>query len=120
MNFASIRKSLGTSQSEIAILFGVPVANIKNWEQGLRGPDCAAITLYKLVVEKDQGVLVSMVTVACQKKYTELKDISALKRLITKIIKNSLQRSHLEVTILKSNPQWTPQELGFRVTEICF
>ncbi len=120
MNFASIRNGLNLSQAEISILFGVPAANIKNWEQGLRVPDSAAITLYKLAVEKDQGILVSMITVACQKKYTEQKEISALKRLITKIIKNDLQRSLLEVMILKSNPQWTPQELGFRATEIRF
>ena len=120
MQFASIRRSLNLSQEELSILFGVPVGSIKNWEQSLREPDSAAITLYKMVVDKDQDVLVRMATIACQKKYTDLKDIGTLKKMIIKIVKNDLLRSLLEDMILKSNPQWTPQELGFRVTEIRF
>lgn len=57
MNFANIRKSLNISQSEIAILFGVPPRNIKNWEQGRRDPDSAAITLYLLIEGKDKMCL---------------------------------------------------------------
>lgn len=59
-----------------------------------------------------------MVNVACKKQYTELKDIKALKRLITKVFKNKLLRELLEVTFLKSNAHWKPEELGFRVTKI--
>lgn len=118
MNFVKIRKSLNLSQVEMALLLGVAPASIRNWEQDLREPENAVITLYKLVEPKEQDVLVPMVTIACQKRYAELKDIRSLKKLITKVIQNKLLRSLLQVSILKSNSQWKPEELGFRVTKI--
>jgi transcriptional regulator with XRE-family HTH domain len=120
VNFSNIRKDLGVSQAEIAILFGVSAASIRNWEQCIRDPESAAITLYKLVEEQDKDILVSMVSVACQRRYSELKDIQTLKRLITKVIKNKLLRSLFEVILLKSNSHWKPEELGFRVIKIQF
>ena len=118
MDFVKIRKDLGLSQPEIAILFGIPLANIRNWEQGQRSPDSSVITLYKIVQTKDQQVLSAFVTIACQKRYYDIKEIKSLKRLVAKVINNSLLRGLLEVTFLGNNPQWEPEELGFKVTEI--
>lgn len=118
MEFVKIRKSLGLSQIQLAILFGIPVGNIRNWEQSRRGPDASAIALYRVIKSKDQGVLEHMVVLASQEKYSELKEVTALKELIGKIIKNELLRSMLELRLLEVNSHWTPEEMGFRLTRV--
>ena len=43
-----IRHKLNTSQSEFAILIGVSVSTIQNWEQGRRYPEGPARALLKI------------------------------------------------------------------------
>jgi putative transcriptional regulator len=43
-----VRRELKLSQQAYSKLLGVPVATIRDWEQGRRQPDCAAITLVKV------------------------------------------------------------------------
>lgn len=52
----SARKSLSKTQPEFAALLGVPVGTVRDWEQGRRKPDSAAITLIK-VAEKHPEAL---------------------------------------------------------------
>lgn len=118
MKYVNIRKKLDLSQSEIGILFGVPLGSIKNWEQGLRSPDSAADTLYRLVEGNDYDTLSTLVHLASNKQYHDLKDIQTVKRLITKLVMDSTCRSLLELTLMNSNRQFTPVQLGFKVTEI--
>ncbi len=107
MNFTNIRNGLNISQEELAILLGVSVKNIMNWEQSRSKPNSAAITLYRLIEGKNQSTLVSMVTIACQKKYKEFKDIQTLWGLISKLITSNLRRESLEILFLENNPQWS-------------
>lgn len=99
MDFANIRNGLSISQEELAILFGISVSNVRNWEQVRAKPNSAAITLYKLVEAKNQSTLMSLITVACQKKYDELEEIKTLKSLIAKLITSNLCRESLEALL---------------------
>ncbi len=59
----SVRKQLKKSQPSFSKLLGVPVGTIRDWEQGRKQPDSAAVTLIK-VARRNPGVLeeVSRVT----------------------------------------------------------
>ena len=52
----SARKRLKKSQREFSKLLRVPVGTIRDWEQGRKKPDSAAITLVK-VAQKNPEVL---------------------------------------------------------------
>ncbi|MGS2723057.1 helix-turn-helix domain-containing protein [Porticoccus sp. GXU_MW_L64] len=52
----SVRKSLKKSQPEFSRLLGVPIGTIRDWEQGRKQPDSAAITLIK-VAKKNPKIL---------------------------------------------------------------
>jgi putative transcriptional regulator len=52
----SVRKQLKKSQPAFSKLLGVPVGTIRDWEQGRKQPDSAAVTLIK-VAEKNPEVL---------------------------------------------------------------
>jgi putative transcriptional regulator len=44
----AIRRKLGKSQSEFALMIGVSVATLQNWEQGRRKPEGPAQALLKI------------------------------------------------------------------------
>ncbi len=46
----SVRKQLKKSQPSFSKLLGVPVATIRDWEQGRKQPDSAAVTLVKVAL----------------------------------------------------------------------
>ena len=52
----SIRLRLGKSQSEFALMIGVSVATLQNWEQGRRTPDGPARALLKVAAENPDAV----------------------------------------------------------------
>ena len=52
----SIRVSLGKSQSEFALMIGVSVSTLQNWEQGRRSPEGPARALLKVAAENPQAV----------------------------------------------------------------
>ena len=52
----AIRMKLGKSQSEFALMIGVSVATLQNWEQGRRNPGGAARALLR-VAEYDPKVV---------------------------------------------------------------
>ena len=43
----AVRKKLRASQSEFALMIGVSVATLRNWEQGRRVPDGPALALLR-------------------------------------------------------------------------
>jgi len=53
---AAIRKRTGLSQATFAAQIGVPVATLRNWEQGRRCPDGPARVLLALLA-KDPGIV---------------------------------------------------------------
>ena len=52
----AIRKKLGKSQSEFAMMIGVSVATLRNWEQGRRTPEGPARALLKVAAENPEVV----------------------------------------------------------------
>ena len=52
----AVRASLGASQSEFALMIGVSVATLQNWEQGRRQPEGPARALL-VVASKAPGVV---------------------------------------------------------------
>ncbi len=47
----AIRSKLGKSQSEFALMIGVSVSTLQNWEQGRRRPDGPAQALLRVAAE---------------------------------------------------------------------
>ena len=56
---ASIREKTGLSQSRFAVLLGVSVRTLQDWEQGRRAPSGAARTLL-LVADRNPRALVEV------------------------------------------------------------
>jgi DNA-binding transcriptional regulator YdaS (Cro superfamily) len=51
-----VRASLGASQSEFALMIGVSVATLQNWEQGRRTPDGPALALLRVAARNPKAV----------------------------------------------------------------
>ena len=52
----AIRTRLGKSQSEFAMMIGVSIATLQNWEQGRRKPEGPARALLKIAAENPDAV----------------------------------------------------------------
>ena len=52
----AIRKKLKKSQDEFALMLGVSVATLRNWEQGRRRPHGPARALLKIAAESPKAV----------------------------------------------------------------
>lgn len=52
----TVRKQLKKSQPAFSKLLGVPVGTIRDWEQGRKQPDSAAVTLIR-VAQKNPKIL---------------------------------------------------------------
>ena len=52
----SVRRKLEASQSEFALMIGVSVATLRNWEQGRRTPEGPALALLRVAAKNPQAV----------------------------------------------------------------
>ena len=52
----AVRTRLGASQSEFALMIGVSVATLQNWEQGRRTPDGPALALLRVAAKNPKAV----------------------------------------------------------------
>jgi putative transcriptional regulator len=57
-----IRLTLGKSQTEFALMIGVSVATLQNWEQGRRVPEGPARALLKVAAENPKAVAAALGT----------------------------------------------------------
>jgi putative transcriptional regulator len=53
----SLRADLGQSQAEFALMIGVSVATLRNWEQGRRTPDGPAVALLHVAAHNPEAVV---------------------------------------------------------------
>jgi putative transcriptional regulator len=53
----AVRAKLGTSQTEFALMIGVSVATLRNWEQGRRTPDGPALALLRVAARNPKAVI---------------------------------------------------------------
>jgi putative transcriptional regulator len=52
----AVRAKLGASQTEFALMIGVSVATLQNWEQGRRTPDGPALALLRVAAKNPKAV----------------------------------------------------------------
>lgn len=52
----AVRDSLGKSQTEFAMMIGVSVATLRNWEQGRRTPEGPAQALLRVAAHNPKAV----------------------------------------------------------------
>jgi len=52
-----IRQKLKKSQAEFALMIGVSISTLQNWEQGRRRPDGPAQALLKIAAERPDAVI---------------------------------------------------------------
>ena len=53
----AVRAKLGASQAEFALMFGVSVATLRNWEQGRRTPEGPALALLRVAARNPKAVI---------------------------------------------------------------
>ena len=56
----AVRAKLGSSQTEFALLIGVSVATLRNWEQGRRSPDGPALALLRVAAKNPKAVVAAL------------------------------------------------------------
>ena len=52
----AIRRRLHMSQHEFADAFRIPVATLKNWEQGRRAPDAPAVAYLQVIARRPKEI----------------------------------------------------------------
>ena len=62
VDIKNIRLRLKKSQSEFAMMIGVSVSTLQNWEQGRRRPEGPARALLKVASEKPEAVVEALST----------------------------------------------------------
>jgi putative transcriptional regulator len=58
----AVRAKLGTSQAEFALLIGVSVGTLRNWEQGRRTPEGPALALLRVAARNPRAVIEALHT----------------------------------------------------------
>jgi putative transcriptional regulator len=53
----AVRSKLGASQAEFALMIGVSVSTLRNWEQGRRTPDGPALALLRVAAKNPKAVI---------------------------------------------------------------
>ena len=61
---ASLRRRLRLSQGAFATLFGIPLATVKDWEQGRRTPDAPARAYLRVIERNPKAVRSALKTAA--------------------------------------------------------
>lgn len=56
----AIRAKLGRSQTEFALMIGVSVATLRNWEQGRRVPEGPALALLRVAAQDPDAVVAAL------------------------------------------------------------
>ena len=56
-NVRAIRSKLAKSQEEFALMIGVSVATLQNWEQGRRRPEGPARALLRVAAKNPQAIV---------------------------------------------------------------
>ncbi len=115
MDPKSIREKHQLSQSEMAVLLGVSVSNITNWESGRRSAKGATETLYLLVETEDKQDILPLVRIACARKYMSLKEAVAAVRLSQKLCSGVIS-SMLQISVAEHNRQYSYEDLGIRTS----
>jgi putative transcriptional regulator len=58
----TVRAKLGVTQAEFALMIGVSVATLRNWEQGRRKPEGPALALLRVAARNPKAVIQALHT----------------------------------------------------------
>ncbi len=58
----ALREKTGLSQTKFAVMIGVPVGTLRNWEQCRRKPDATAVALLKALQADTEAVVKALHT----------------------------------------------------------
>ncbi len=64
LDVAALRRRLRLSQGAFATLFGIPLATLKDWEQGRRKPDAPARAYLRVISQNPKAVRTTLKTAA--------------------------------------------------------
>jgi putative transcriptional regulator len=64
IDVAAVRRRLRLSQGAFATLFGIPLATLKDWEQGRRQPDAPARAYLRVIARDPKAVRRALATAA--------------------------------------------------------
>ena len=64
LDIAALRRRLRLSQGAFATLFGIPLATLKDWEQGRRTPDAPARAYLRVISQNPKAVRSALKTAA--------------------------------------------------------
>ena len=64
IDVAALRRRLRLSQGAFATLFGIPLATVKDWEQGRRQPDAPARAYLRVIARDPKAVRRALATAA--------------------------------------------------------
>jgi putative transcriptional regulator len=56
----TVRARLGQTQEEFALMIGVSLATLRNWEQGRRQPDGPALALLRVTAKNSRAVAAAL------------------------------------------------------------
>jgi putative transcriptional regulator len=56
----AVRARLGQTQEQFALMIGVSVATLRNWEQGRRNPDGPALALLRVAARNPEAVAAAL------------------------------------------------------------
>ena len=59
-DIATLRHRLRLSQGAFAALFGIPLATVKDWEQGRRSPDAPARAYLRVIAQNPKAVRLAL------------------------------------------------------------
>jgi putative transcriptional regulator len=62
MDIKGIRQQFGKSQAEFALMIGVSISTLQDWEQGRRRPEGPARALLKVAAENPEAVSAALST----------------------------------------------------------
>jgi DNA-binding transcriptional regulator YiaG len=63
-NVAALRRQLHLSQGAFAMIFGLPLPTVKDWEQGRRKPDAPARAYLRVIARNPNAVRAALHTTA--------------------------------------------------------
>lgn len=84
MNIKEMRSQTGFSQSKFADMFEIPVATLKDWEQGRRTPPAYVINMIKTILEFKGLVIDEEYIKACENRRKSVERAMAIILTATK------------------------------------
>ena len=112
MGIKELRAQTGLSQSKFANLFDIPVATLKDWEQGRRKPPIYGVNMIKTILEYRGMIIGEDYIVACENRRKCKGRIRRMKKILwlsrhqmTEEQINELMKIYGDIIVLQDSKQ---------------